>query len=53
MNTINHNVDNPIMGKEMKYRYINSEMTIKFEDITTSTTDVIVCPDINMLTAHV
>ena len=52
MNVINHNIDSPIMGKERKYRYNNSELIIKFGDITASRTDVIVCSDNNMLTAE-
>lgn len=52
MNTISHNANSPIMGKERKYRFNNSELTIKFGDIITSTTDVMVCSDNNMLTAE-
>lgn len=51
MNDITHNTSLPIMGKERRYRFNNSELVIRFGDITESKTDVIVCSDNQMLSA--
>lgn len=51
MEDIIFNTNTPIMGKERTYRYNNSELVIKFGDITKSKTDVIVCSDDNLLSA--
>ena len=46
-----HVQDASIMGKERTYKYNNSELVIRFGNITESNTDVIVCSDDNLLTA--
>lgn len=51
MNDITHNTSLPIMGKERRYRFNNSELVIRFGDITESKTDVIVCSDDQTLSA--
>lgn len=51
MKDIIFDTNTPVMGKERRYRFNNSELIIKFGDITQSRTDVIVCSDDNMLSA--
>lgn len=51
MNNINHVTNVSVMGKERTYKYNNSELVIRFGDITESKTDVIVCSDDYMMTA--
>lgn len=51
MKDINHVTNVSVMGKERVYKYNNSELVIRFGDITESKTDVIVCSDDNMLSA--
>lgn len=51
MKDINHITNIPLMGKERIYKYNNSELVIRFGDITESKTDVIVCSDDNTLSA--
>lgn len=51
MKEISHITNVSEMGKERIYKYNNSEMVIRFGDITESKTDVIVCSDDNILSA--
>ena len=51
MKDINHVTNVSVMGKGRIYKYNNSELVIRFGDVTESKTDVIVCSDNNMLSA--
>lgn len=51
MKDIIHDTNVSVMGRERTYRFKNSELVIRFGDITDSKTDVIVCSDDNMLSA--
>lgn len=51
MKDINHVTSISLMGKERIYKYNNSELVIRFGDITESKTDVVVCSDDNTLSA--